>query len=226
MLQSVRAWWIFSVHDLFVWQHSLFIWRWLIQGFQTKMTHCGQRIMCLSLKIGYPQNLMISHGLVLVYHHFSICVLFWTAIPPGLIWVNPRFVHLDKSTTLEEAPPRGESPQVAVPKKALVVPSGKRLHNELERSTMLWKWVNQLFRLGPFSSSQTVWNYQRVVPNLYFFWRLWSWLGTWCLAIAQRRPCTTAAFASKMWWRGCRVDPQKSGADLVTWWWDDTVIYP
>ena len=22
---------------------------------------------------------------------------------PGLIWVNPRFVHLDKSTTLEEA---------------------------------------------------------------------------------------------------------------------------
>ena len=47
-----------------------------------------------------------SHGLGLVYHCFSTsspiskCRDPWI---PGLIWVNPRFVHLDKSTTLEEA---------------------------------------------------------------------------------------------------------------------------
>lgn len=39
---------------------------------------------------------------------------------PGLIWVNPRFVHLDKSTNLEEAskkrPSFGDSKRMTISK--------------------------------------------------------------------------------------------------------------
>ena len=90
---------------------------------------------------------------------------------------------------------------------ALVVPSGKRLHNELERSTMLWKWVNQLFNYGPFSSSQTVWNYQRVVPNLYFL-LFGSDLG-WELGVLRSR---NRGLALQL------LSLQRCGGDLVMGW--------
>ena len=45
------------------------------------------------------------------------------------------------------------------------LPSDKRLHNELERSTLLCSWVNQLFRLGHVQVRK-LFVYQRV--NLHF----------------------------------------------------------
>ena len=46
------------------------------------------------------------------------------------------------------------------------IPSGKLSHNELERSTMLWKWEKSLFQNGPWLPVRFLYVYQRVYHHI------------------------------------------------------------
>lgn len=108
---------------------------------------------------------------------------------PGLIWVNPRFVHLDKSTNLEEASKKsrsfGDSKRMTISKP----PVGERDFILVSIS------MNQLFQF--FSLVTSYFGILKIWSKYYDMVGCHDTTSPWLRTL---RPCTTAVFALRMWW--------------------------